>query len=318
MIGRFSDVGQYRKLFDTGDLIRVFVGGFLALGGYLTQLGGGELFGTALILASVAVNGFPIVKEAIAGLMEKKVNVDELVSIAIIASLLSGEFLSAAVVSFIMVLGALIEEATGESARKAIHDLIEVSPKRAIRVVDGREEEIPVADVKKGDILLVKAGELIPVDAEVTEGGAAVDEASITGEPIPVDKIAGDTVYAGTLCENGLLTVRAERVGEETTLGRVISPCYGGGRAPSRVRFPDRPVCPVVHPLYPLLRGGHPGGHRRTEPCRDRAHRGMPLRVDPGGAHGHRGHHQPCREGGDSHQGREVYRAGLQGKSRAV
>ncbi len=241
MIGRFSDVGQYRKLFDTGDLVRVFVGGFLALAGYLVQLWGGGLFGTLLILASVGINGFPIVKEAVAGLMEKKVNVDELVSIAIIASLFSGEFLSAAVVSFIMVLGALIEEATGESARKAIHDLIEVSPKRAIRVVDGREEEIAVADVKKGDLLLVKAGELIPVDAEVTEGGAAVDESSITGEPIPVDKVAGDTVYAGTLCENGLLTVRAERVGKETTLGRVISlVTEAEGHHPESVSLIDR------------------------------------------------------------------------------
>jgi Cd2+/Zn2+-exporting ATPase len=136
MIGRFAHPGAYRDLFEWKDILRVFGGGLLALIGWLIDLGepAPSAFGTALVIASVAINGLPIVWEAIQGLMNREVNVDELVSLAIIASLVAGEFLSAAVVSFVMVLGALIEEAAGESARRTIRSLIALSPEEAIVV----------------------------------------------------------------------------------------------------------------------------------------------------------------------------------------
>ncbi len=220
MIGRFSHLGTYQDLFDPRDLLRVGAGGLLALIGFLT--GPQSPAGTVLILASVAVNGLPIIWGAIQGLREKQVNVDELVSLAIIASLFAGEFLSAAVVSFIMVLGALVEEATGESARKSIRALIEISPREATVLTEKGEEERPIAGIGVGDLLLVRPGERIPVDATITHGITAVDESTITGEAIPVEKTVGDTVYAGTFNQNGVIRIEATRVGEDTTLGKVI------------------------------------------------------------------------------------------------
>jgi len=224
MIGRFAKAGSYRDLFDVRDVARVLLGGALALAGYLLEKSGTgpAAAATALILASVAVNGIPIVWGAVGGLLERRVNVDELVSLAIIASLIAGEFLSAAVVSFVMVLGALLEEATGESARRAIRSLIQISPTEAVVIEDGAEHRRPIADVAPGDLLLVKPGERIPVDALVVQGLAAVDESSITGESIPVEKSVGDEVFSGTLNQNGVLKIRAVKVGQDTTLGKVI------------------------------------------------------------------------------------------------
>ncbi|MFP4307588.1 MAG: heavy metal translocating P-type ATPase [Desulfococcaceae bacterium] len=224
MIGRFAHPGAYRDLFEWKDILRVFGGGLLALIGWLIDLGepAPSALGTALVIASVAINGLPIVWEAIQGLMNREVNVDELVSLAIIASLVAGEFLGAAVVSFVMVLGALVEEAAGESARRTIRSLIALSPEEAIVAGDAGDERRPVEQVREGDRLRVRPGDRIPVDAEVTEGVSSVDESTITGEAIPVQKSAGDPVFAGTLNQNGLLTVKATRVGADSTLGRVI------------------------------------------------------------------------------------------------
>jgi Cd2+/Zn2+-exporting ATPase len=121
-----------------------------------------------------------------------------------------------------MVLVALIEEATAESARKSIQALIKVSPKQAIVVINGEAKTVLVEEVRVGDILLVKPGEQVPVDGVVREGGSSVDESAITGEAMPMAKTIGDPVYAGTLNQNGLLRICAERVGENTTLGQVI------------------------------------------------------------------------------------------------
>jgi Cd2+/Zn2+-exporting ATPase len=175
-----------------------------------------------LALISIGINGLPIIGKALTGLWKKKVNVDELVSIAIIACLISGEFLTAATVSFVMVLGALIEEATSESARKAIRSLINITPKSATVINNGQEELKPITEVRVGDILLVKPGECIPVDAVIINGSSAVDESSITGEPIPIEKIKGDYVYSGTITQNGVLKIKTTKIGEDTTLGKVI------------------------------------------------------------------------------------------------
>jgi Cd2+/Zn2+-exporting ATPase len=197
--------------------------------------------GTGLILASVAVNGLPVMVGAVRGILERRMNVDELLALAIIACLIKGEYLTAAVVSCIMVLGALIEEATAESARKSIKALIKVSPKKAVILVDGRENEVDVLTVTPGDILLVKAGEQIPVDGVIVDGLSALDESAITGEAMPREKKAGDPVFAGTFNHNGVLRIRAERVGEDSTLGRVIRlVSEAEAHKPKSIAFIDR------------------------------------------------------------------------------
>jgi Cd2+/Zn2+-exporting ATPase len=225
MIGRFSKLGVYRELLQSRDFYRIALAGFLALASYFWDRGVDipSTVGVTLAFASVILNGIPIIWGAIKGLIKRKVNVDELVSLAIIASLFEGEFLTAAVVSFVMVLGALIERVTSDSARKAIQALISISPETADLLVGGQTKTVPIAGVKVGDLILVKPGERIPVDATVKKGITAVDESSMTGEPIPREISTGDTVYAGTLNQNGVIEIETAKVGEDTTLGKVIS-----------------------------------------------------------------------------------------------
>jgi Zn2+/Cd2+-exporting ATPase len=212
-------------LFNVRDIARVVLGGFLALTGFLMEFGIGPvpLLGKVLILTSIVINGFPIIRGAISGLIEKKINVDELVSLAIPASVAMGEFLSAAVISFVMVLGTLIEEATAATARKQIQSLVEMTPKEATIIDNGKNLRKPVSEIFPNDILLIRPGELIPVDAVITNGITSVDESSITGEPIPIEKTIGNEVYSGTLNQNGVIHIKVTRVGKESTLGKVIT-----------------------------------------------------------------------------------------------
>ena len=243
MIGRFSNLGSYDELLNTRDFFKVGFAGILALAGFLLGKISTEYttISLALILASVAINGIPIIIDAIKGLIEKRINVDELLSIAIIACLATGEFLTAAVVSFVMVFGGLIEEAASESARNSIRTLIKISPKQATLIVDSKEKVRAIEEVRVGDILLVKPGEQIPVDAVVTRGIASLDESTITGEPVPVEKTIGDTIYAGTFNQNGVIRVKAVKVGKDTTLGKVIRlVSEAEAHKPESIAFVDR------------------------------------------------------------------------------
>ena len=224
MIGRFSKLGVYQELFRLRDFYLAFAAAILALLSFIIDYGqpSPSFWGIALALISVAVNGSPIIWGAIKGLMNREVNVDELVSLAIIASLIQGEYLTAAVVSFVMTFGGLIEQVTSESARKAIKSLVGISPQTAT-VLSGEEEKtVPIENVSVGDNILVKPGERIPVDARILSGVSAVDESAMTGEPLPVEKQIGDDILAGTLNHNGVIKARATKVGKDTTLGKVI------------------------------------------------------------------------------------------------
>jgi len=224
MIGRFSQLGLYRELLGSRDFYRIALAGCLTLASYLWDRSGEvqSLMGIALALSALLLSGLPILLGAIRGLLARRVNVDELVSLAIIACLLEGEYLTAAVVSFVMVLGAMLEEATSNSARKAVESLMHISPDTASVIVDGKAVTVGVGEVRIGDRLLLKPGERIPVDGIVDKGVTSVDESSMTGEPIPREKSAGDVIYAGTLNLNGVIEIEATKVGEDTTLGRVI------------------------------------------------------------------------------------------------
>lgn len=227
MIGRFSrtKLGVYHELFRSRDLYLCLVGGLFALASYIVgaTYTGSRFYAIGLALVSVAINGAPIVYSAVRGLLARNINVDELVSLAIVASLLGGEFLAAAVVSLIMTIGGLIERVTSESARRAITALVRLSPDTATLVVDEDERVVPISAVAVGDHILVKPGERVPVDAVVVSGVSALDESTMTGESLPVEKKAGDTILAGTLNHNGVLTARTLKVGQDTALGKIIS-----------------------------------------------------------------------------------------------
>jgi Cd2+/Zn2+-exporting ATPase len=224
MIGRFSQLGVYRELLGSRDFYRIALAGLLTLTSYLWDFGSEvqSSVGIALALGALVLSGLPILWGAIRGLYHRQVNVDELVSLAILACLIEGEFLTAAVVSFVMVLGAMLEEATSNSARKAVESLVSLSPDTATVIADGQMQTVPVAEVKVGDLLLVRPGERIPVDGVVMKGITSVDESSMTGEPIPREKGVGDEIYAGTLNQNGVVEVETTKIGEDSTFGKVI------------------------------------------------------------------------------------------------
>jgi Cd2+/Zn2+-exporting ATPase len=224
MIGRFSHIGDYKQLFSFRDFMLCGAGGLLALAGFIWDYLGVSpaWWGVAFALAAAAINGLPIVFEAAKGLWNRQVNVDELVSLAIVAALLQGEFLTAAVIGFIMTLGALVEEAISESARKSIEALASMTPEEATLIEGEEMRTVSVSTVRVDDRLLVRPGERIPVDGIIISGITAVDESTITGESMARTRKQGDPVLASTLNYNGVIEIRTTRVGSDTTMGRVV------------------------------------------------------------------------------------------------
>ena len=147
----------------------------------------------------------------------------------------------AAVVSFVMTFGGLIEQVTSESARKAIKSLIQIAPETATLLMGDEERVVPINTVSVGDQILIKPGERIPVDAQIISGVSAVDESAMTGEPIPVEKQIGDDILAGTLNHNGVIKAQVTKVGKDTTLGKVIKLVSEAElHRPEAIRFIDR------------------------------------------------------------------------------
>jgi len=175
---------------------------------------------TAAILAVVA--GYRTFYNAISALLEKKISADLAICIAVIAALAAGEYLAAAEAMFIMLLGEGLEGYASRRTSSAIHRFVEQMPRKARLIRDGEELEVDAAALRGGDLILVRAGERIPADGVVEQGYSAVDESTITGEPLPRDKGPGEEVFSGTLNGHGLLRVRVLRAGSETTLARVI------------------------------------------------------------------------------------------------
>ncbi|MCG8616176.1 MAG: cadmium-translocating P-type ATPase [Desulfobacterales bacterium] len=246
MIGRYAKLNVYREIFNQEDFFKLAGGAALIpVALMIHALEVSPLAGISLtdviLLISVAVNGFPIVMEALKGLAAREVNVDELVSIAIIACVLNGNFLEAAVVSAIMVLGALVEEAVSDSARDAIKKLVEVTPKTALVERGGKAIELPVEQIRPGDVLPIREGEVIAADGIVLEGRAAIQEASLTGEPLPVKKETGDDVFAGTVCAEGYVKIQAVKVGKDAAIGKIITLVQGAEQSQTTgARIVDR------------------------------------------------------------------------------
>ncbi|HCY86505.1 MAG TPA: heavy metal translocating P-type ATPase, partial [Desulfobacteraceae bacterium] len=246
MIGRYAKLNVYQEIFNQEDFFKLAGGAALIpVAMMIHALDISPVAGISLtqviLLVSVAVNGFPIVVEAVKGLIAREVNVDELVSIAIIACVLNGNFLEAAVVSAIMVFGALVEEAVSDSARDAIKKLVEVTPKTALVERGGKAVELPVEKIRPGDVLPVREGEVIAADGVVLEGRAAVQEASLTGEPLPVKKEAGDEVFAGTACAEGYIKIQAVKVGKDAAIGKIITLVQGAEQSQTKgARIVDR------------------------------------------------------------------------------
>lgn len=180
------------------------------------------IFEWALIIASI-IGAAPIAIQAYQALRVKVVSIDVLVTIAVLGAFLIREFEESAIVTFLFLFGAYLEMRTLNKTRSAIKELTEMAPESALKLMENGEfEEVEVDEVDIGDILLVKTGAKVPVDGTVLSGEGHINEASITGESLPVSKEKDAQVYAGTILENGTIQIVADRVGEDTTFGKII------------------------------------------------------------------------------------------------
>ena len=176
----------------------------------------------ALMIASF-IGAAPIAIQAYQALKVKVVSIDVLVTIAVTGAFLLQNFEESAIVTFLFLFGAYLEQRTLNKTRSAIKELTEIAPQSALKQMeDGEFEEVEVDEVDVGDLLLVKTGAKVPVDGKVVSGEGHINEASITGESLPVHKILDSQVFAGTILENGTIQIVADRVGEDTTFGRII------------------------------------------------------------------------------------------------
>lgn len=174
-----------------------------------------------LYLAAALVGSSYIWWSAIQGIRERDFTADIPVSVATVAAIAIGEYPAAAVVAVLLLVGGMLEDFVAARAGKALEALDELLPNQVTIRRNGHDVLIGLEEVQISDLLLVRPGERIAVDGEITSGRAAVNEAAITGESLPIDKAPGDPVFAGTLVQGGALEVRASRVGEETTLGQI-------------------------------------------------------------------------------------------------
>ncbi|MGP6140599.1 MULTISPECIES: heavy metal translocating P-type ATPase [unclassified Jeotgalibaca] len=180
------------------------------------------VFNTSFIIASI-LGVAPIAIQAYQALKVKVVSIDVLVTIAVIGAFLIQNYEESAIVTFLFLFGGYLEQRTLNQTRSAIKELTEMAPESALLLMDdGEFEEVEVDDVDEGDILLVKTGAKVPVDGTVLSGEGHINEASITGESVPVTKMEGSGVFAGTILENGTIQIRADKVGEDTTFGKII------------------------------------------------------------------------------------------------
>ena len=175
-----------------------------------------------LMIAAAVVAGYNIVVKAARALVARTVGIDLLVAVAAIGAVIIGNYWEAAAVTFLFAVGHALESATLNKTRSALAELVAVAPDTAVVLRDGEQVEVPAADVAMGEVVLVKNGAKVPVDGQVVAGTGAVDEASITGESIPVEKAKSDQVFAGTVSRGGFLQVLATGIGADTTLARII------------------------------------------------------------------------------------------------
>lgn len=200
------------------------ISGILIVIGFIAHFGfsNAAVFNTTFIIASI-LGVAPIAIQAYQALKVKVISIDVLVTIAVIGAFFIQNYEESAIVTFLFLFGGWLEARTLNSTRSAIKELTEMAPEVAFKQMENGEfEEVDIWDVDEGDILQVRTGGKVPVDGTVVIGEGHINEASITGEADPVRKESDSEVFAGTILENGTIQIRADRVGEDTTFGKII------------------------------------------------------------------------------------------------
>jgi len=175
-------------------------------------------------LAAAIIAGLPILIAGVSGFLAREIHsyTEQLVSIAVLAAIASGEFTTAALIPFLMTLGHFLQERSVLGAQAAIEGLRELHARKATVITASGEREVPADQLQAGQVVLIRPGDTVPADGTVLEGRSSIDQASITGEAIPEDVWPDSQVFAGTVNLTGLLRVKVTGVGEQTALGRVL------------------------------------------------------------------------------------------------
>ena len=206
------------ELHDLARIVFVAVCGFLSWFGVFNNFVGFDI----VALLGTIVGGYPIFRESISNLIARRMTMELSMTIALVAACVIGEFFTALVIVFFVLIAEVLEGMTVERGRRAIKDLLEVLPGNATVISGNESREVKISELTKGDIVLVKPGALLPVDGEVIRGNSFVNQASVTGESLPVEKVTGSFVYAGTINQSGVLEVRTQSIGKETAFGKII------------------------------------------------------------------------------------------------
>lgn len=173
-------------------------------------------------LAAILVGGLPIWRNVVSDLRNRVIGAHALMTLGTVGALAIGQFESAALIVFFMRVGEILEEFTSNRSRAAIRELVRLTPKTARVLRDGQESEVDIAEIHTCEIVVVRPGEHIPVDGKIVAGRASVDQSAITGESLPIEKSVGDSVFAATINQRGMLQIETVRVGADTTFGRVV------------------------------------------------------------------------------------------------
>ena len=206
------------------ELVLSLTSGLLLLAGWLVgRFGGATPITLPLLLLAYATGGLYTARNSVNALRLGRFDIDVLMLVAALGAALLGVWVEGALLLFLFSLGHAAEHYAMDRARRAIEGLADLAPKTALVRRDGTEHEIPVEELGRGDLMLVKPGERIPADGRVVTGYSAVDQAPITGESVPVEKSVGAAVFAGTINGDGLLEVEVTRLATESTLAQVIA-----------------------------------------------------------------------------------------------
>lgn len=204
-------------------IVITVAGTFIGIGWLLGKLRPGFFLADLLMLFATLVAGYKIALNAWQALRFRVVGINALVTLAAVGATIIGEYWEAAVVTFLFAFGGYLEARTLDKTRAALRKLMELAPRTARVLVEGMEQEIPAEEVAKGQIVIIRSGEKIPVDGVVVKGQAFINQASITGESLPVEKNPGDGVFSSTIMETGYLEVKTEKTGSDTTFARIIA-----------------------------------------------------------------------------------------------
>jgi heavy metal translocating P-type ATPase len=212
---------EHEHGFEWVELIRI---AFVALAAAAVWFRVWEPFSRISIIgiAATLIGGYPIFKEAFENIVERKMTMELSMTIALVSALAIGEFFTALVITAFVLAAEVLEGLTVGRGRRAIQSLLDFLPKTVNVRRDGQVIELPAGQVQAGDTVIVKPGGHIPVDGVVLRGHSFVEQAAITGEAMPVEKATGDGIYAGTINQSGALEVEAQKLGRDTTFGRII------------------------------------------------------------------------------------------------